>query len=216
MKIRLYQVGFKMITRRQGGGDEGILNSMLKEPTTKPTKLAFEGDLVLSKSFGFTLVETMVALIILLLTMTGLIVMLTNSIKLDKIAKLRELATDVMTSDIEQIKMLGYTNINIAMLETTFGYAGWGSLTQGYQFSGINTTCPSPFNYCRYRGVERVITQSLVGGVERQSNQRYTLKLSVEENFLQNPVLRRLSLDIFWVQDSRLRSLNLIFMVERR
>ncbi|MBU1262609.1 NAD(P)H-hydrate dehydratase [bacterium] len=38
-----YQVAFKMITRRQGGGDGSILNSMLEEPTTK---LAFEGDLV--------------------------------------------------------------------------------------------------------------------------------------------------------------------------
>ena len=41
-----YGVAFKMITRRQGGGDEGILSSMLKEPTTKPTKLAFECDFV--------------------------------------------------------------------------------------------------------------------------------------------------------------------------
>ena len=40
------KVAFKMITRRLGGGDESILNSMLKEPTTKPTKLAFEGDFV--------------------------------------------------------------------------------------------------------------------------------------------------------------------------
>ena len=42
----LYQFAFKMITRRQGENDEGILNSMLKEPTTKPTLVTFEGDLV--------------------------------------------------------------------------------------------------------------------------------------------------------------------------
>ena len=41
-----YQVAFKMITRRLGGGDESVLDNTLKEPTTKPTKLAFEGDLV--------------------------------------------------------------------------------------------------------------------------------------------------------------------------
>jgi len=40
------KVAFKIITRRQGGGDESILNSMLKEPTTKPTLVTFEGDFV--------------------------------------------------------------------------------------------------------------------------------------------------------------------------
>ena len=39
-------VAFKMITRRQGENDEGILNSMLKEPTTKLTLVMFEGDFV--------------------------------------------------------------------------------------------------------------------------------------------------------------------------
>ncbi|MBU1261699.1 excinuclease ABC subunit UvrC [bacterium] len=41
-----YQAAFKMITRRQGGGDESVLDNTLEEPTTKPTQLAFEGDLV--------------------------------------------------------------------------------------------------------------------------------------------------------------------------
>ena len=47
--MKLYQVAFKMITRRQGGGDESVLDDTLEEPTTKPTQLAFEGDLVLRK-----------------------------------------------------------------------------------------------------------------------------------------------------------------------
>ncbi|MBU1262831.1 hypothetical protein KKG61_00995 [bacterium] len=44
--MALYGVEFKIITRRQGENDEGILNSMLKEPTTKPTLVTFEGDFV--------------------------------------------------------------------------------------------------------------------------------------------------------------------------
>ncbi|MBU1262073.1 hypothetical protein KKG61_02270, partial [bacterium] len=43
IREHLYGVAFKMITRRQGENDEGILNSMLKEPTTKPTLVTFEG-----------------------------------------------------------------------------------------------------------------------------------------------------------------------------
>ncbi|MBU1261592.1 GreA/GreB family elongation factor [bacterium] len=45
----LYGVEFKMITRRQGENDEGILNSMLKESVTKPTLVTFEGDFVLEQ-----------------------------------------------------------------------------------------------------------------------------------------------------------------------
>jgi len=41
-----YQFAFKMITRRLGGGDGSVLDNTLKELTTKPTKLAFECDLV--------------------------------------------------------------------------------------------------------------------------------------------------------------------------
>jgi len=41
----LYQVAFKMITRRQGG-DGSVLDNMLEKPTTKPMQLAFECDLV--------------------------------------------------------------------------------------------------------------------------------------------------------------------------
>ena len=54
MKIKIfsYGVAFKMITRRQGGSDEGILNSMLKELTTKPTLVMFEGDFVSTISWA--------------------------------------------------------------------------------------------------------------------------------------------------------------------
>jgi len=41
-----YGVEFKIITRRQGENDEGILSSMLKESVTKPTQVMFEGDFV--------------------------------------------------------------------------------------------------------------------------------------------------------------------------
>ena len=41
-----YEDAFKIITRRQGENDEGILNSMLKESVTKPTLVMFEGDFV--------------------------------------------------------------------------------------------------------------------------------------------------------------------------
>ncbi len=36
-----------MITRRQGEGDANVRNEYVEEPTTKPTQLAFECDLVL-------------------------------------------------------------------------------------------------------------------------------------------------------------------------
>jgi peptidyl-prolyl cis-trans isomerase SurA len=47
MKSKLYQAAFKKITRRQGGGDEGVHNQYAREPTTKPMRLAFECRLVL-------------------------------------------------------------------------------------------------------------------------------------------------------------------------
>jgi hypothetical protein len=35
-----------MISRRQGGGDAGVVIHYVEEPTTKPTNLAFECDSV--------------------------------------------------------------------------------------------------------------------------------------------------------------------------
>ena len=47
IKVSLYQNAFKMITRRQGGGDGSVLDNTLEKPTTKPTLVKFECKLVL-------------------------------------------------------------------------------------------------------------------------------------------------------------------------
>lgn len=162
---------------------------------------------------GFTLVEALIAIALLGVGIVGLVAIYLNSVKAGHTANLHFMATDIMTSEIEEIKLLGYVNLtkdNLTM--APFNYRdSLASLPLEYRFPGIDVSCNAPFDYCLYRGVLK--TAQTKGQVRRYL---YTIKLSVDEDYLDTPTLKRLRMQIFGVYGGRLKESSIIFMVERR
>lgn len=168
---------------------------------------------MIKRKEGFTLLEAVLAVAILSIGLLGLVLLFMNSTKANQAAKLRLLANEIVSSEIEQIKTLGYVNLSDTNLtQVPFNYQN--SLTGfplEYQFPGINTNCDAPYNYCLYKGIDKEI--EVKGEVKHYF---YTIKLSVEERHLDYPTLRRLRIEIFWMDKNFLVSSEIIFMVERK
>lgn len=162
---------------------------------------------------GFTLVEVMAAMAILSIGLLGLAAMFLNSIRADQTASLRFMATDIMTSEIEEIKLLGYVNLTWSNLTMApFNYKDkYAALDDKYEFIGNNTNAASGYDWVNFKGVNKKIQKK-----GQAFGYLYTLKLSGDNDYLATPTLRRLRMEIFWMHEGRLTNSNLVFMVGRQ
>ncbi|MFN3479295.1 MAG: prepilin-type N-terminal cleavage/methylation domain-containing protein [Thermodesulfovibrionales bacterium] len=160
---------------------------------------------------GFTLIEVMVAIVILLVGLLGLMNLQITAIQVNEANKRLIIAKEVATGEIERVKLIGYTGLRTnTLLTTAMGYkASLGGLDSKYQISGIDTSCGSPFTYCVYKGV--TVTKNING---RSVDYDHTLKLSVIANYLSYPVLERCEMNINWISGGKLKTLTFVFFNE--
>lgn len=160
---------------------------------------------------GFTLIEVMIAMVILLIGVLGFLGLQVTAIQVNEANKRFIIAKEAAISEIERVKTAGYTALRTnTILTTDMGYyANFASLPAKYQFAGIDTTCGSPFTYCVYKGV--TITKN-VNGTPVDYDQ--TLKLSVVVNYLSYPVLERAEMTVYWMWRDELKTFTLVFFNE--
>jgi len=166
-----------------------------------------------SQAEGFTLVEVMVAMGVLLIGMLIFFQLLLTSMKLNQANKQFMIAQKTVSQELELVKTIGYTGIrsNSVLVSSNFGYsAALASLTPAanYQIDGIDTTCNAPASYCVYKGLK--VTKTVSGN---PVDYYYTLKLAVDPGFLAYPALAQVDTKVYWKVGNTTKSTNILAFV---
>ncbi|HDL19700.1 MAG TPA: prepilin-type N-terminal cleavage/methylation domain-containing protein [Nitrospirae bacterium] len=162
---------------------------------------------------GFSLIEVMIAMVILLVGLLAFLSLQITAIRVNENNRKFLIAQDTSSREIEAAKALGYRGIKTSTnLINNMAYkAAFGTLDAKYQLTGIDQTCSSPFNYCIYKGI--TVTKK-VGS--QYSDYNYTVKLSVDTDYLSYPVLERCEMAIYWEAGGRLKTTSIVFFVEEK
>lgn len=164
---------------------------------------------------GFTLIETMVALLVLMIGMLGLFAFQITAVKANKISNMFFMAEDSLHKEIEflrNMRYVGLTQANLAALVDDGGktYGNYAALGAAYKHASINQACSAPFSYCYFKGMD------MNRGVGANNiNYPYTIKIMVNDQFL-SPYLKKARLIIYWedwVISNKLKKIEVDFMV---
>lgn len=173
-------------------------------------------EIVCQNNKGFSFIETMVALLVLMIGMLGLFAVQITAFKANKIANMFMVAEDSIHGEIEFIRNMGYvglTQANLAALIDDGGktYENYSALGAAYKHASINQACGAPFTYCYFKGMD------INRGIDAANiTYRYTLKIMVNDQFLP-PYLKKARLVIYWEDGTilgRLKKIEVDFMVE--
>jgi prepilin-type N-terminal cleavage/methylation domain-containing protein len=160
---------------------------------------------------GFTLIEVMIAMFLLLFGTLAYFQLQLSAIRLNEVSKQLMIAQDVASQELEMVKTVGYTGIrtNSALKNSSFGYdSNLTGLLPVYQFAGIDTSCNAPASYCVYKGL--TVTKKLNGN---SVDYTYTLKLSVNPNYLTYPALAEVDAVIYWKAGGNLKNISIAAFV---
>lgn len=154
---------------------------------------------------GFTLIEVMVAMSLLLIGLLSYAQLQLTAIKVNAASKQMMMAQEVVSQELEKIKTVGYTGIkdNTIMTNTNFNYNPlFAGLATNYKFTGIDTSCNAPAAYCVYKGID--VTNSLNGIAVTK---HYTIKLAVNINYLSYPAVAEVDATVYWMNGSTLKNM---------
>lgn len=164
-----------------------------------------------AKIKGFTLVEVMIALFLLLFGMLAYFQLQLSAIRINEVSKQLMIAQDTASQEIEMVKTVGYTGIrtNSTLINSSFDYkSNLTGLEAKYQLAGIDTSCNAPASYCVYKGL--TVTKVHNGN---SVNYSYTLKLSVNPNYLTYPALAEVDALIYWKVGGTLKNISIAAFV---
>lgn len=154
---------------------------------------------------GFTLIEVMIAMFLLLIGMLSYAQLQLTAIKVNAASKQMMMAQEVVSQELEKIKTVGYTGIkdNTVVINTSFNYKPLlTGLAANYQLTGIDTSCNEPAAYCVYKGID--VVNSLNGTAIAQ---RYTIKLAVNVSYLSYPAVAEVDATVYWMNGSTLKNM---------
>ncbi len=160
---------------------------------------------------GFTLIEVMVAMLLLLVGILAFMQLQASAIKINEANKRFLIAQDVASQELELVKTIDYFHIkdNSVLTNSSFGYvSALSSLSANYQLAGIDTNCYAPATFCVYKGLP--ISKNING---TNVMYYYTLKLSVNPNYLIYPSLAEVDAMIYWRTGGSLKSMDILGFV---
>ncbi len=168
---------------------------------------------------GFTLIEVMVAMTILLIGLLAFISIQLTAIRINDVNRRFLIAQDTASREIESVKALGYTGLqtssNLLNTSMAYGYsAALSGLDATYQFPGIDQSCSSPYSYCVYKGITIARSAKTNGATSGMIPYYYTIKLSYNTNYLSYPILGNGNMTVYWMAGINLKTLNINFFIE--
>ncbi|MFQ5559645.1 MAG: prepilin-type N-terminal cleavage/methylation domain-containing protein [Nitrospinota bacterium] len=164
---------------------------------------------------GFSLVELMVAVLVLMIGTLGMLAVQITAIKSNKSTNLSMTASDFVHQEVEFVRNMGYVGLSSANLQTLQDSTGktftsYALLNSVYKNSAIDQTCNAPYTYCFYKGLDNTRE---AGGVTQ--TYRYTFKVMVNETYL-SPYLKKVRLILYWDDGGKLKDMTMDFMVEAK
>jgi prepilin-type N-terminal cleavage/methylation domain-containing protein len=167
-----------------------------------------------SSQRGFTLLETLVALIILTIGIISLIGLQSASLRLNQKNQLANVAKDILTSEIDKILPLS----NLQLRETTntgasnfvgqqTSIAALGSPFTDPPFSStanpitVDTSVPTNFDYVRWSGIKRSLLADEQGAFGKTFP--FLVKIAIDEKYLLQDILARGRITVYWPSAKR-------------
>lgn len=151
---------------------------------------------------GFSLVEVLVSLVILAIGLIALVGMQGSSLSMNQRNMLAEVGKDILVSEIDKIIPLSnlelHTSSNVGDSDTR---ASLGSPYSSTLFSGVDDSTPTDFDYVRWKGVSRNISENSTGGAGAQID--YVVKIAIDEKYLLQDVLARGTVTVYWPSSVR-------------
>ncbi|RKX24235.1 MAG: hypothetical protein DRP47_11690 [Candidatus Zixiibacteriota bacterium] len=171
-----------------------------------------------SNQRGFSLVETMVALVILAIGLVALVGLQTSALRLSQSNKKADLSKSVLVSEIEKIMTLSnlelQTSSNVGDQDTL---SGLGAPYNTALFSTADTSVPAGYNYVRWRGVSRTLIRDDSVGGGGGATEHFLVKIAIDEKYLLQDVLARGQMTVYWPVSVRgLDFLETTFFTQRK
>lgn len=168
---------------------------------------------LLTREKGFTLLEVLIAMLLLMVGMFAWMQLQIVAIKVSEASKRLMIAQDKVSQELEQIKTIGYVGIktNTVLSNASFGYNSL--LTNvlpvaNYQLSGIDTSCNAPAAYCVYKGLQ---VDKVVNG--NSIKYYYTIKLAVNPGYLSYPEIAKVDATVYWKTGNTLKNMQIASFV---
>jgi prepilin-type N-terminal cleavage/methylation domain-containing protein len=159
---------------------------------------------------GFTLIEVMIAMFLLLFGTLAYFQLQLSAIRLNEVSKQLMIAQDAASQEIEMVKTVGYTGIRTSstLINDDFKYSTFNELDAKYRLAGIDTSCNAPASYCVYKGLTVRKTHN-----GNRVDYLYTLKLSVNPSYLTYPALAEVDAVIYWKAGGDLKNISIAAFV---
>lgn len=169
-----------------------------------------------SRSGGFSLVEALTSLALLAISMMGIVSMQSAALRASVNNQNLLLAEQVGEWAIEWVRTL--TDEELSSASDMFPTVGANSVTgldSDFQFTGLpSSATPTGMgtpDYTRYVGYR---LRSAQDPNKEQMEHLFVIRLMVEEDY--RSTLSRCAATVYWVQDSSLQSLDIVFFVDRK
>jgi len=165
---------------------------------------------------GFSLVETMVALVVLAIGLLALVGLQTSALRMSQSNKKADVSKSILVSEIEEIMTL--SNLQL-QTQTNVGDQGsraaLGAPYSGALFATADTTIPAGYDYVRWRGISRTLIRDDASG--GGAAQDFLVKIAIDEKYLLQDVLARGQMTVYWPVSVRgLDSLETTFFTQRK
>jgi len=167
---------------------------------------------------GFSLVETMVALVVLAIGLVALVGLQTSALRLSQSNKKADISKGVLVSEIEEIMTLSNLELqlpsNVGDQDTL---AALGAPFNAAPFDTVDTSVPAGYDYVRWRGVSRTLIRddSISGG--GGASEHFLVKIAIDEKYLLQDVLARGQMTVYWPVSVRgLDFLETTFFTQRK
>ncbi len=154
---------------------------------------------------GFSLIEVLVAAIILMIMLLGLLPLYVVNIRLNESVQKKQIGEKILEDKASQIRGFKVENLTKSFLES-IGYTE----TQPSGYLHVSENCPLGYDYRLFQGYE--VTKTFGNMVRKY---KYTLKLCVDDDYLK-PYLKRAYLVVYWLDGKRKKHLSVeVFVGEK-
>lgn len=168
------------------------------------------------KQVGFSLLETMIAMVVLAVGLVGLIGLQSATLRMNQKSRLAEVGRDILVSEIERIMPLSnlelknQTKVGDQNLRT-----GLPSPYKDTLFSGVDAATPAEYDYVRWSGLTRTLLEDDTGNSGFHAS--YVVKIAIDEKYLLQDVLARGQVTVYWPDSTRgVDFLQTTFFIERK
>jgi len=176
---------------------------------------------------GFTLVEVMVAMVILTIMFLALTNLQIVAIKAVEYGRRFSVAEKILTAEAEFISTQGYDNVaqnNIASQMGNNYYSSYDQLENNYKFlTQEQQQCGQEYERCLFNQVEVERQWQKDQDQQDQDQQdhklppyRYVLKLGVDTDYLGITNLARCQLTAYWQYRGKTHQMTLVFFVRKQ